>query len=99
MGVVTTKDDIQGKIKSRGSTCLIMRISFDHANDAYQMLNLRIIQGRDVVCIRKCCNGWLKDKFSSNDIDKDEEIIDSMEEYVILNTKENSIERLKSLKM
>jgi hypothetical protein len=50
MGVVTTKDDIQGKLKNRGLTSMSVEYSVDHANDVNQMLNLyskRIIQTRD----------------------------------------------------
>jgi hypothetical protein len=50
MGVVTTKDDIQGKLKNRSVTCMVVGFSVNHANDVYWMLNLnskRIIQTRD----------------------------------------------------
>jgi hypothetical protein len=53
----------------------------------------RIIQIRDVLWLGKCYNDWCKNKVSSNDNDKDKDIGDSMEEYVILNTKESSIEK------
>jgi hypothetical protein len=52
MGVVIAKDDIQGKLKNRGSTCMFVRYSVEHTNDVYQMLNLNtktIIQKGDVV--------------------------------------------------
>jgi hypothetical protein len=55
MAVVTTKDDIQSKLKTRGLTYMFVGYSVDHANDVYQMLNLntkRIINTRDVI--------WLK---------------------------------------
>jgi hypothetical protein len=93
-GVVTTKDDIQGKLKNRGSTCMFAGYSVDYENDAYRTLNLnskRIIQTRDAVWLGKYYNDWRKNKTPSND--KDEDIGDSMEEYATLNTKESSIEK------
>jgi hypothetical protein len=35
-------------------------------------------------------NDWRKNKDPSNDNDKDEDIVDSMEEYLTLNTKEKA---------
>jgi hypothetical protein len=49
MGAVTTKGDIQWKLKNCGLTCMFVGYSVDHANDAYRILNLnskRIIQKR-----------------------------------------------------
>jgi hypothetical protein len=68
----------------------------DHANDVYWILNLnskRLIQTRDVFWLEKCYNDWCKNKYPSNYNDKDEDIRDSMEEYVTLNTNESSIEK------
>jgi hypothetical protein len=51
MGLVTTKNDIQGKLKNRGLTYIFVRYSVDHANYVFRKLNLnskRIIQIRDV---------------------------------------------------
>jgi hypothetical protein len=56
IGVVTNKDDIQVKLKSRSLNCMFVRYSVDHANDVYRMLNLnskRIIQTRDVIWLEK----------------------------------------------
>jgi hypothetical protein len=57
-----------------------------------------MVQIRDVVWIGKSYNDWLKNKAQSNDNDKDEDIGDSMEEYVTLNTKERALKSIKSLK-
>jgi hypothetical protein len=35
MGVVITIDDIQGKLKNRGLTCMFVGYSVDHTNDVY----------------------------------------------------------------
>jgi hypothetical protein len=70
--------------------------SFHHLNDVYPMLNLnakRTIQIRYVFCLRKGYNDGLNNISSSNCDDKDDDIGDSMEEYVKLNTKEISIEK------
>jgi hypothetical protein len=56
MGVLTTKDDIQGKLKKREMTCMLVGYSVDHAKDVYRMLKLytrRIISIRDLVWLRK----------------------------------------------
>jgi hypothetical protein len=61
------------------------------------MLNLntkKINQTRDVVWLGKCYNHWCKNEAPSNgDDDRDEDIGDSMEDYVTLNPKESSIEK------
>ena len=51
IGVVTTKDDIQGKLKNRGTYCMLVGYSVNHASDVYRMLDLEtkgIINTRDV---------------------------------------------------
>jgi hypothetical protein len=101
MGVVTTKDEIQAKLKSRGSTFMFVGYSFDHANDVYRILNLnskRITQTRDVIWLVKCYDNWLKNKAPSNDNDMDEDIGNSKEEFLILNTKIVALKRIKLLK-
>jgi hypothetical protein len=40
MGVVTTKDDIQMKLKNRNLICMFVGYSVDHANDIYWMFNM-----------------------------------------------------------
>jgi hypothetical protein len=40
IGVVTTKDDIQGKLRNCGTFCLFVGYSVDHANNVYRLLNL-----------------------------------------------------------
>jgi hypothetical protein len=36
---VTTKDDVQGKLKNRGIYCVLVGYSVYHANGVYEMLN------------------------------------------------------------
>jgi hypothetical protein len=53
-GLVTTKDDIQGKLKNRVLISMFVVNSIDHASIIYRILNLntkRIIQTRYVVRI------------------------------------------------
>jgi hypothetical protein len=40
IGVVTTKNDIQGKLTNRGAPCMFMGYSISHAHDVYRMLNI-----------------------------------------------------------
>jgi hypothetical protein len=42
IGVVTTKNDIQGKLTNRGTPCMFMGYSVNHAHDVYRMLNMDI---------------------------------------------------------
>jgi hypothetical protein len=65
MGVVTTKEDTQGKLKNCGLIFMFVGYSVDHANDVYRMLNLNsncIIQTRDVVWLGQLYNYWFKKK-------------------------------------
>jgi hypothetical protein len=51
VGVVTTKDDIQGKLRNRGTFFMFDGYSVDHANNVYCMLNLDtkgIVHCRDI---------------------------------------------------
>ena len=51
IGVVTTKSNIQGKLRNRGTVCMFVGYSVDHAHDVYRMLNLEtnyIINSRDI---------------------------------------------------
>jgi Reverse transcriptase (RNA-dependent DNA polymerase) len=87
MGVVTTKKDIQGKLKNRGMTCMFMGYSVDHSNDVYRMLNLetkKIILSRDIVWLNRSYTEWI----SSRSILKDESEYDD---------DDNFLERMKKL--
>jgi hypothetical protein len=39
-GVVTTKNDIQWKLTNRGTRCMFMGYSINHAHDVYRMSNI-----------------------------------------------------------
>jgi hypothetical protein len=52
IGVVTTKANIQSKVKNRGTTYMFVGYSVNQANDVYRMLNLdtkRIIHSLDII--------------------------------------------------
>jgi hypothetical protein len=52
IGVVTTKDKVQGKLKNRGTPFIFVGYSVDHANEVYRTFTFNtksIIQFRDVV--------------------------------------------------
>jgi hypothetical protein len=81
MGVVTKKNNIQGKFKNRGTICMFMGYSVDHSNDVYRMLNLEpknIIHSRDVVWLNKSFTEW----FSSKSTSKDQSEYEDNEEFI-----------------
>jgi hypothetical protein len=90
------KDDIKGTLKNQSLTFMFLGFSVNHKNDVYRKLNLnpkRIIQKRDDVWPGKFYNDWQKNKNSLNDNDKDEDIGNSMKEYVTFITKVSIIEK------
>ena len=109
IGVVTTKDDIQGKLKNRGTYCMFVGYSVNHANDVYRMLNLEtkgIINTRDVTWLGKYHKDWIAKKLpiteSVND-DDDDELDDlniqkgNQEVQQIVNTNEKDDQRNKKV--
>jgi hypothetical protein len=78
--VVTTKDDVQGKLRDRGTFCMFVGYSVDHANNVYRMLNLDtkgIINSRDIKWLYLCHNNWIAKKSPVIDqvVNDDDEII------------------------
>jgi hypothetical protein len=76
IGVVTTKNDIQGKLTNRGTPCMFMGYSINHAHDVYRMLNIEtknIINSRDIIWMNKVYKDWKdqKDKKKSEVEDED----------------------------
>jgi hypothetical protein len=62
IGVVTTKGNIQSKLKNRGTSCMFVGYSVRHANDVYRMLNLdtkSIIQSRDIIWMNEANHDWI----------------------------------------
>jgi Reverse transcriptase (RNA-dependent DNA polymerase) len=65
IGVVTAKNDIQGKLQNRGTFCMFVGYSIHHANDVYRMLNLEtdyIINLRDIKWIKMYHKDWIRQK-------------------------------------
>ena len=65
IGVVTTKDKIQGKLKNRGTPCMFVGYSAHHAHDVYRMLNLEtemIINSRDIIWLNQVHKEWILNK-------------------------------------
>jgi len=77
IGVVTTKSDIQGKLNNRGTSCMFMGYSVNHAHDVYRMLNLdtkKIINSRDIIWLNQVYNDWRAKKDNNQINDDDVEV-------------------------
>jgi hypothetical protein len=79
IGVVTTKNDIQGKLINRGTPCMFMGYSINHAHDVYRILNIetkKIIISRDIVWMNTVYKDWKdqKDKKKSEVDDEDDAV-------------------------
>jgi hypothetical protein len=62
VGVVTTKSTIQGKLWNRGTVCMFVGYSVDHAHDVYHMLNLEtdhVINSRDIKWLKLYHKAWI----------------------------------------
>jgi hypothetical protein len=75
VGVVTTKKDIQRKLTNRGTPCMFMGYSINHAHDFYRMLNIetkKIINSRDIFWMNKVYKDW-KDQSDKKKSEVDDE--------------------------
>jgi hypothetical protein len=57
IGVVTTKDKIQGKLRNRVCACMFIGYTENHSSDVFWMLKLEtcgIINARDIVWLNEC---------------------------------------------
>jgi hypothetical protein len=76
MGVVTTNDNIQGKLSNRGTPCMFVGYSVYHAHDVYRMLNLKtemIINLRDIIWLNEMHKDWIGRKMNTQSIHKDDD--------------------------
>ena len=76
MGVVTTKNKIQGKLEDRGKVCMFVGYPPNHACDVYKMLNLetkRIITSRDIIWLKKTYGEWVAKGQAMEDTVEDED--------------------------
>jgi hypothetical protein len=65
IGVVTTKNYIQGKLKNRGTPCIFVGYSVHHAHNVYRMLNFEteiIINLRDIIWLNQLHKQWILNK-------------------------------------
>jgi hypothetical protein len=70
VGVVTTKSNIQGKLRNRGTVCMFVGYSVDHAHDVYCMLNLEtdhVIISRDIKWLKLYHKDWIN---KSNQVER-----------------------------
>jgi hypothetical protein len=70
IGVVSTKANIQSKLKNRGIPCMFVGYSEHHANDVYRMLNLEtksIIHSRDIIWMNVAYHDWIERKVSQKE--------------------------------
>jgi hypothetical protein len=81
IGVVTTKDKIQSKLKNRGTPCMFVGYSSHHAHDVYRMLNFEtetIINSRDIIWLNQIHKEWILQKPNNQpnyDDDDDVELV------------------------
>jgi hypothetical protein len=76
IGVVTTKDNIQSKLKNRGTPCIFVGYSVHHENDVYRMLNLdtkRIIHLCDIIWLNEVYHNCIERKVSQKKETDDED--------------------------
>jgi hypothetical protein len=75
-GVVSTKANIQSKLKNRGTPCMFVGYYVNHANDVYRMSNLdtkRIIHSRDIIWLNEAHHDWIDRKVSQKKENDDED--------------------------
>jgi hypothetical protein len=76
IGIVTTKDKIQGKLNNRGTPCMFVGYSVHHAHDVFRMLNIEtemIINSQDIIWLNEMHKDWIGRKVKNQLIDDDED--------------------------
>jgi hypothetical protein len=84
IGVVTTKANIQSKLKNRGIPCMFVGCSVHNEYDFYRILNLDtkiIFQSRNITLLNKAYHDWIERKVSQK------KEIDDEDDDVIANSK------------
>ena len=80
IGVVTTKQDIQGKLNNRGTPCMFVGYPVNHSSDVFRMLNLKtygIINSRDVIWLGKLYKDWILNKSTIvKDLDDEDDVLE-----------------------
>jgi hypothetical protein len=96
IGVVNTKDTIQGKLKNKGTPCMFVGFSEHHAYDVYRMLNLEtemIIKSRDSIWLSQVHKEWILNKPNNQPNYDDNDGVEVMIQSV--NTSQNAPEEVK----
>jgi hypothetical protein len=96
IGVITTKDKIQGKLKNRGTPCIFVGFSAHHAHDVYRMLNFEtemIIDSRDIIWLNHVHKVWILNKPNNQPNYDDNDGVEVMIQSV--NTDQNAPEDVK----
>jgi hypothetical protein len=95
MGVVTTKEKIQGKLKDRGTVCMFVGYPPSHACNIYRMLNMstrHVIKSRDIKWLHKIYEDWCVKEDPESE--KDDEI--DNDDPILANTKaQETVEQYK----
>jgi hypothetical protein len=72
IGIVTTKDKIQGKLNNRGTPCMFVSYSVHHTHDVYRMLNIEtemITNSCDIIRLNEMHKDWIGRKLDDDDED------------------------------
>jgi hypothetical protein len=103
--VITTKTNIQSKLKNRQTPCMFVGYSVHHANDVYRMLNLdtkMIIQSRDIIWLNEAYHDWIDREVSQKKEidDEDDDVIENskIQEGNIFQNKLSSVQNHDDLK-
>jgi hypothetical protein len=83
IGVVTTKSNIQGKLRNRSTVCMFVGNSVDHAHDVYPMINVEtnyVNNSRNIKWLKLYHKDWIKKKQSRGDnlSDDDDDVNESL---------------------
>jgi hypothetical protein len=65
VGLATTEDKIEAKLRNRGTTCMLVGYTEHHSRDVYGMLNLTttsIFNSRNIIWLKKICGEWKNKK-------------------------------------
>jgi hypothetical protein len=103
--VAATKSKIQGKLSDRGSVCVFVGYTFNHANDVYRLLNLNtnhVIKSRDVIWSNTTYREWMKSKdhpkMTDDDLSDTEVVLDNHPEPKELESSDKRIETAQNKK-
>jgi hypothetical protein len=79
IGVVMTKNDIQRKLTNRGTPCIFMGYSVNHAHDVYTNLNMdtkKVINSQDIVWMNQVYKDWRVHEEKKSDQDDEDDAVE-----------------------